>query len=170
MQGARVADESAARVNPPRTSEVQEKNRAAPAPGSARIPRLDDVSILVVDDDPDACQALQNLLRSLGATVTIANSTREALARLDAVPVDAVVSDIGMPVEDGHVLARRIRERERDLHGARRMPLIALTAYGRVDDKVEVMTAGFDRHAVKPVDPLELVTMLKTLMSDRTAG
>jgi len=78
-----------------------------------------------------------------------------------------VVSDIGMPVEDGYFLARELRKRERDKGKEAGMPLIALTAYGRVEDKVQILTAGFDSHAVKPVDPVELSAILRTCIVSR---
>ena len=130
-------------------------------------PRLDGLSILVVDDDPDTCEALKNLLGSLGATVTAATSARTALAMLDTLNPDAVVSDIGMPIEDGYFLARELRKREREKGKDCGTPLVALTAYGRVEDKVQILTAGFDSHAIKPVDPVELSAILRTCITSR---
>jgi signal transduction histidine kinase/ActR/RegA family two-component response regulator len=134
--------------------------------GVGSATRLDGLSILVIDDDPDTCDALRNLLQSLGATATTALSARAALAILDALHPDAVVSDIGMPVEDGYFLARELRKRERDA-GKDGVPLVALTAYGRVEDKVQILTAGFDSHAIKPVDPVELSAILRTCITSR---
>jgi len=134
---------------------------------AASAPRLDGLSILVVDDDPDTCEALKNLLGSLGATVTAATSARTALAMLDTLNPDAVVSDIGMPIEDGYFLARELRKREREKGKDGGTPLVALTAYGRVEDKVQILTAGFDSHAIKPVDPVELSAILRTCITSR---
>ncbi len=134
---------------------------------TASAPRLDGLSILVVDDDPDTCEALKNLLGSLGATVTAATSARTALAMLDTLNPDAVVSDIGMPIEDGYFLARELRKREREKGKDGGTPLVALTAYGRVEDKVQILTAGFDSHAIKPVDPVELSAILRTCITSR---
>jgi signal transduction histidine kinase/ActR/RegA family two-component response regulator len=137
---------------------------------ASKAPRLDGFSILVVDDDPDACEALKHLLGSLGANVNAATSARGALELLDTFHPDAVVSDIGMPVEDGYFLARELRKREREGAMQGHLPVIALTAYGRVEDKVQILMAGFDSHTVKPVDPVELSTVLGTLItSPRTA-
>jgi signal transduction histidine kinase/ActR/RegA family two-component response regulator len=138
------------------------------ASSMATVPRLEGFSILVVDDDPDACEALKNLLDSLGANVTLATSARDALSVLDSLRPDAVVSDIGMPVEDGYFLARELRQRERDSGNDVRIPLVALTAYGRVEDKVKILMAGFDSHTVKPVDPIELSTVLVSLLLSST--
>jgi CheY-like chemotaxis protein len=80
---------------------------------------------------------------------------------------DAVVSDIGMPGEDGYFFARELRKRERDTGKDIATPLVALTAYGRVEDKVQILNAGFDSHAVKPVDPVELSAILRTCIVTR---
>ncbi len=127
--------------------------------------RLDGLSILVVDDDVDTCDALQNLLGALGANVTAATSARTALAMLDKLNPDAVISDIGMPVEDGYFFARELRKREQGKDAG--TPLVALTAYGRVEDKVQILTAGFDSHAIKPVDPVELSAILRNCIASR---
>ncbi len=133
----------------------------------ASAPRLDGVAILVVDDDPDTCDALKSLLGALGADVTTATSVRAALAIYENAHPDVIVSDIGMPVEDGYALARELRTRERGAGTESRTPLVALTAYGRVEDKVQILTAGFDSHAIKPVDPVELSTVLWTCITSR---
>ena len=134
---------------------------------AANAPRLDGLSILVVDDDPGACDALKNLLGSLGASVAAATSAPAALAMLETLSPDAVISDIGMPVQDGYFLARELRRREKHAGRDSRMPLVALTAYGRVEDKVQILMAGFDSHAIKPADPVELSTILGTLIAAR---
>ena len=137
---------------------------------SANAPRLDGLAILVVDDDPDTCDALKSLLGALGAGVQTATSVRDGLAIYEDTHPDAIVSDIGMPVEDGYVLARELRKRERDAGTESRTPLIALTAYGRVEDKVQILTAGFDSHAIKPVDPVELSAILRTCIASRRSA
>jgi len=86
---------------------------------------------------------------------------------LDTARPDAVISDIGMPIEDGYFLAREIRKREQDTGSDSRIPLIALTAYARVEDKVQILTAGFDSHAVKPVDSVEISTILGSPIASR---
>jgi signal transduction histidine kinase/ActR/RegA family two-component response regulator len=146
--------------------EVRSHPTVAPVSDTARAARLDGASILVVDDDPDACEALRGILTSLGARVTAAASAQDALAIAEKSPPDAVVSDIGMPVHDGLYLARELRKREKNGMESR-IPLVALTAYGRVEDKVQILTAGFDSHAIKPVDPVELSTVLRTLIHAR---
>jgi signal transduction histidine kinase/ActR/RegA family two-component response regulator len=140
------------------------------AVSAAKAPRLDGFSVLVVDDDPDACSALDELFRSLGADVKTAPSARLALAALDAFHPDAIVSDIGMPGGDGYFLASELRKREQISGNGRRVLLIALTAYGRLEDKLKILVAGFDSHAVKPVDPVEICTILKTSITTRKAS
>jgi signal transduction histidine kinase/ActR/RegA family two-component response regulator len=132
-------------------------------------PQLDGATILVVDDDADACDALKNLLESLGASVTTVTSAQTALDKLDAIHPDAIISDIGMPLHDGYFLAREVRRRELNAASNQRVPLVALTAYGRVEDKVEILTAGFDSHTIKPVEAAELSTILRTLIAARRA-
>ena len=146
------------------------ENRRHPmgaATGEALPQRLDGLSILVVDDDVDTCDALQNLLGALGASVTAATSARTALALFDKLKPDAVISDIGMPVEDGYFFAHELRKRDGRDGGT---PLVALTAYGGVEDKVQILTAGFDSHAVKPVDPVELSAILKNCIAARRSA
>ncbi len=130
---------------------------------STRIPRLTGFEMLVVDDDHEATEALKALLKSLGANVLVAGSADRALEILAEHRPDVVVSDIGMPGRDGLDLAREIRSREQNGHGSR-LPLVALTAYGRVEDKVEIFAAGFDSHVVKPVDPAELAAVIKGIV------
>ena len=130
---------------------------------STRIPRLTGLEMLVVDDDHEATEALKALLKSLGANVLVAGSADRALEILAEHRPDVVVSDIGMPGRDGLDLAREIRSREHNGHGGR-LPLVALTAYGRVEDKVEIFAAGFDSHVVKPVDPAELAAVIKSIV------
>ena len=137
---------------------------------AAKTTRLDGFSVLVVDDDQSACDALRELLGSLGASVTATTSAESALAMLEALKPDAVISDIGMPVKDGYFLAKELRKWEKRAGRNERMPLVALTAYGRVEDKIQILTAGFDSHAIKPADPQELSTILGTLIASRRDG
>ena len=150
----------------------QELRRHPTVAWSTRVtapPRLDGLSILVVDDDVDARESLRNLLGSLGASVCAEPSARAALAKLDKLRPDVIVSDIGMPLHDGFYLARELRKREQGARKSDRVPLVALTAYGRLEDRVKILAAGFDRHAVKPVEPAELSTLLATLVASRRA-
>jgi len=120
----------------------------------ARLPRLDGVRVLVVDDHADARRLVETVLRHCGAQVTLAGSVQEALSILRASYMDVVVSDIGMPDADGYALIRRVRDMERE-HGGR-MPAVALTAYAGPDDRERALAAGFDCHVTKPITPTEL--------------
>ncbi|HYK64971.1 MAG TPA: response regulator, partial [Patescibacteria group bacterium] len=128
------------------------------------------ISALVVDDDLETRDALRSLLTSLGASVKSAGSADDAIAVLDESNPDVLISDLGMPVRDGYSLIKEIRLRERDASNAERLPAVALTAYGRVEDRVEVLASGFDNHVVKPVDPAELAAVIKRLVEARRSG
>lgn len=128
-----------------------------------RIERLSGLQIVLVDDDQEANEALRTILKSLGADPVVADSADRALDLLSKQRPDAVVSDIGMPGRDGLSLAREIRERE-SKEGTAHLPLVALTAYGRVEDRVKIFSAGFDSHVVKPVDPAELAAVIRSVV------
>jgi CheY-like chemotaxis protein len=99
--------------------------------------------------------------------VTTAPSAAEALALIESGRPDVLVSDIGMPGEDGYALIRKVRA----LGAARggNVPAIALTAYARAEDRVKAILAGFQHHVVKPVEPGELIAMVASL-TGRTGG
>lgn len=140
----------------------------APIEGVATASRLDGLSILMVDDDAEACDALSKFLGSLGATVSSATSAQAALRKLDGIRHDAIVADIGMPVEDGFFFAREVRQREQDGNINGRVPLVALTAYGRVEDTIKILASGFDSHVLKPVQLAELSEIVRSLVAART--
>ena len=121
---------------------------------------------LVVDDEDDARELLKSALTQYGADVVAASSAAEAYTLITATPPqerpDVMVTDIGMPGEDGYSLMRRVREWERE-RGAY-IPAVALTAYGRVEDRMRALRAGFQMHVAKPVDPAELVLVIKSLI------
>jgi len=97
------------------------------------------------------------LLQRLGALVEAVASAREAVDRLMHRPPSVIVSDIGMPDEDGYMLIRRIRQ----LPIGRRLPAIALTAYARQQDADAARSAGYDWHLSKPVAPADLIRAIK---------
>ena len=123
------------------------------------------VRVLVVDDEPDARSLVRRLLGDCGAVVTTAASAREALALIRAERPDVLVSDIGMPNEDGYALIRRVRSLGPDEGGD--TPAIALTAYARSEDRMRAVMAGFQHHVVKPVEPAELITMVASLVTGK---
>jgi CheY-like chemotaxis protein len=124
----------------------------------------------VVDDDPETREALSSLLTSLGAGVTAVESTELAIAALAKAKPDVLISDLGMPGRDGYSLIREIRAAEKAAGSSAHLAAIALTAYGRVEDKVEVFASGFDSHVVKPVDPAELAAVVRRLVEAGRSG
>ncbi len=115
--------------------------------------------ILVVDDDLDARSFVSQLLQDRQAVVTTAASAAEAMALLESgAKFDVLVSDIGMPGEDGYSLIRRVRALGRGRGGD--IPAIALTAYARAEDRVRAVAAGFMMHVAKPLEAAELITMV----------
>jgi CheY-like chemotaxis protein len=123
--------------------------------------RLDGLRVLVVDDDVDGLTLISAMLRHAGATVTFSRSAAEGFDHFTAAPPDVLISDIEMPGEDGYALIRRVRELAPGRGG--RVPAIALTAYGRREDRLHAISAGFSMHVPKPVDPAEIVTLVASL-------
>jgi signal transduction histidine kinase/CheY-like chemotaxis protein len=155
---------------PPAAAQPLEPGRPPTVGATQEIaPRLDGLILLVVDDDTETCKALTNLLGSLGATVYAESSVQAALNLLDGNQPDAIIADIEMPVHDGFFFAREIRNREQARRLSTRLPLLALTAYGRVEDRVRILASGFDGHMVKPVDLAELSTTVRSLVAARAA-
>ena len=119
---------------------------------------LQDVKVLIIDDEPDARALLRRLLEDCGANVTTAVSTDEVVRLVQEQKFDVLVSDIGMPGEDGYSLIRRVRQLGQTRNG--NIPAIALTAYARAEDRVKAVAAGFQMHIAKPVESVELITMV----------
>jgi CheY-like chemotaxis protein len=124
-------------------------------------PALDGLRVLAVDDEADGRQLLSAVLESCGAEVKACASTGEALEALERYKPDILVSDIGMPGEDGYVFIEKVRASE----GRRgdRIPAVALTAYARVEDRLRALSAGYDMHVPKPVEPVELAMVIASL-------
>jgi CheY-like chemotaxis protein/two-component sensor histidine kinase len=137
-------------------------------PGTPGGAPLEGVDVLVVDDDPDSLELLHAILGAAGASVRTAASAAEALERLDASPPHVMVSDIEMPGENGYALVRRVRQRSRAAGGA--VPVVALTAYSGLQERIRALEAGFDIHIPKPVDPVELTTVLSRLVRRASPG
>jgi len=125
-------------------------------------PRLADVSILVVDDEPGAAQLMTQVLKSEGAVVRTAADANAASALFAAWQPDLLVLDIGMPGEDGYMLLGRLRNFLEP--GARAVPAVAVTGYASVSDRERALAAGFDAHLSKPFDVDELLTVLEDLV------
>jgi CheY-like chemotaxis protein len=109
---------------------------------------------------------IETALTQYGADVVAVSSAEEAYTLITATPpqgrLNVIVTDIGMPDEDGYSLIRRVREWE-SARGAH-TPAVALTAYGRIEDRVRALNAGFQMHVAKPVDPDELAAVITSLI------
>jgi CheY-like chemotaxis protein len=114
--------------------------------------------ILVVDDDSDSREVLAALLAMRGAETKSVSSVREALAVLTEWKPHVLVSDIGLPVEDGYDLIRELRAREARDGG--RIPAIALTGYAAAEEGQRALSAGYQMHLGKPIEPNNLVTLI----------
>ncbi|HEU0179969.1 MAG TPA: PAS domain S-box protein [Blastocatellia bacterium] len=135
-----------------------------------RAPSLAGAHILVVDDLEEARGLLMAVLEECGAQVTAVSSGVEALAILADPPdgrrPDVLILDIAMPDEDGYKVLERVRslEAERGVATSAQIPAIALTAYGRSEDRLRALTAGFRMHVSKPVEPAELAIVISSLV------
>jgi PAS domain S-box-containing protein len=127
---------------------------------------LVDVRVLVVDDDFEGRELAGLVLVNAGAVVRVAGSAAEAAALLEEWWPDVLVSDLEMPQEDGFSLLRRARRTA--LRRGARLPALALTAYGRSEDRIRILAGGFNLHLAKPADPTELVLAVASLV-DRAA-
>ncbi|MDO9020079.1 MAG: hybrid sensor histidine kinase/response regulator [Deltaproteobacteria bacterium] len=147
--------------------------RVAPGrPSSGHYPavRTNDVSlagirVLVVDDDPSAREQVMSVLVDAFAEVWTAASAAEALALLGAHHPDVIVSDIEMPQRDGYALIRDVRARRASEGG--RTPAIALSGVARSEDRTRALLAGYQVLAARPIDPLELVATVRSLVYHR---
>jgi signal transduction histidine kinase/DNA-binding NarL/FixJ family response regulator len=149
--------------NPSETSDdVRKSTTVASDPPPLR---LDGLHVLIVDDEADARWMLSKVLESAGARITTADSATEALTVLERSGEteerpDLLVSDVGMPKQDGYDLIREVRRRG---HDAKNLPAIALTAYVRPRDAREAELAGFQVHMSKPVNCYELTVVISSL-------
>lgn len=132
-----------------------------PMPNYLKAGNIAGVKVLVVDDDADTRVLLKRLLHDCGAEVTATSDVRQALEMLASSEPQILISDIGMPSENGYDLIRRVRERGYDFQ---RLPAIALTAFARSEDRRRALSAGFQLHLEKPVDPGELIAAVASLM------
>jgi PAS domain S-box-containing protein len=128
---------------------------AVPVPYDA--PNLEGVTVLAVDDDPDARDLVGRLLGECGARVVVAGSAQEALAAIGHEQLDVIVSDIAMPVQDGYTFMSAVRRL------GIKTPAVALSAFARTEDRRRSLYAGFQTHLAKPVEPAELVGIVAAL-------
>ena len=123
---------------------------------------LEGVRVLVVDDDPDACELLELALHDSGAEVHAVHSVRAAISELASFHPDLLLSDIGMPDEDGYALIREMRAQE--AAGGGHVPAIALTAFASHADREEALALGFDVHLAKPANADDLARTMANLV------
>jgi CheY-like chemotaxis protein len=128
---------------------------------SGGVPALAGLRVLVVDDERDAREIISVILGEAGAEIATASGTREALDLVEQWKPDVLISDIGMPGESGYDLIRMVRALPAD-HGGQ-TPAIALTAYARTQDRLKILSTGFQMHVPKPIEPIELATVVASL-------
>jgi len=125
-------------------------------------PQLAGLRVLCVDDEKDSRELLTVVLEKCQAEVVAVSSAAQALAEIEKFDPHVLISDIGMPHEDGYELIRQVREREA-IANSRRIPAVALTAYARVEDRLRALSAGFQMHVPKPVEPAELAAVVASV-------
>ena len=148
----------------------QRRNQQSQLRGERKIPQmrqaiLAGLKVLVVDDEPDNREFLVAAIEQLGATATAAASAASAIELLQQSPPDILVSDIGMPVEDGYSLIRKVRSSE--LGTAKRLPAVALTAYASEQDRDRAIAAGYDEHLAKPINSALFAAVLARLKNSQ---
>ena len=116
------------------------------------------LKVLVVDDDLDACEFIRYVFDECGAIVETAHSAKEGLDVFDRWRPDILVSDIGMPGVDGYEFIKAIRQDR-----GSRVPAVALTALARIEDRVKALNSGFQMHVSKPIEPVELISIVGSL-------
>jgi signal transduction histidine kinase len=148
------------------SEEDADRNRRLPVLAdpleAIELPRLDNTSVLIVDDEPDGRQLMVRILEGRGARVTAVAGGTEALEELKGHHFDILVSDIGMPDLDGYELMRRVRTLDSNRSGP--IPAIAVTAYARAEDRQRSLLAGYQMHLAKPIEARELVAGIGSLL------
>lgn len=139
-------------------------NREATGKSSSPIAStpLAGLRVLVVDDEADTRNFLSFMFEEYGAFATAVGSVDEALVVLEQAKPDIVISDIGMSEQDGYTLIRKLRSLEPEKGG--RIPAIALTAYTREEDRLKALSAGFQQHLSKPIDPNKLIAAVANIL------
>lgn len=128
---------------------------------ATELPRLDDIRILVVDDEPDGLSLLARILHERGAIPVCIGNPLVALESLGNSHFDLLLSDIGMPEMDGYGLIQRVRALSTPM---RRIPAIAVTAYARAEDRQRSLLAGYQMHISKPLETTELIAAIASLL------
>ncbi|HEY2994602.1 MAG TPA: PAS domain-containing protein [Methylomirabilota bacterium] len=136
--------------------------------GVYRLINLNGLRVLVVDDEADARELMRMVLRSSGAEVMAAANAEEAIEQVEQWHPDILVSDIGLPGDDGYVLIQKLRKREAVL--GRSIPALAVTAYARAEDRTRALAAGFQMHVAKPLEPADFVAAIVSLVGKDRGG
>jgi CheY-like chemotaxis protein len=142
----------------------EDEDRVYPSLGGKTVhgmPSLAGLRILIVDDEQDARDIISEIIGDAGADVAAAASARQAIEMLEQWKPDVLISDIGMPGEDGYDLIRKVRALPADHRG--QIPAIALTAFARTQDRLKTLSAGYQMHVGKPIEPIELVTIVASV-------
>jgi PAS domain S-box-containing protein len=152
-------------------AETNQAHAPKPPPGRAELAGVKDfscdphtlagLSVLVLDDEEDARVLISRVLEECGAKVMVSSSGAEALKIIEHEHPTVVLSDIGMPTEDGYEFIRKLRRLPKEKGGI--TPAAALTAFARLEDKERALAAGYQRHIAKPVEPTELVGIVAGL-------
>jgi CheY-like chemotaxis protein len=130
--------------------------------GAPLEPSLAGVRVVVVDDDPTAVELIKEVLVQAGGEVTECRTGDDALREVAQRRPDVLVSDIEMPGQDGYSLIRKVRALSPEQGG--KTPAVALTAFGRPEDRIRSLRAGFNLHLTKPVDPAELIASVASMI------
>jgi hypothetical protein len=142
--------------------EEVEESASSPLKSSISLPELTSVRVLVVDDETDSRKFMKTVLEECQAEVIAVASVPEALQMLKRWQPDVLISDIGMPQEDGYSLIRQVRSLPPDQGG--NIPAAALTAYAGLEDRLRAIQAGFQLHLPKPIEPAELAIVIASLV------
>ena len=129
---------------------------------------LQGLRVLVVDDEADARDLLSTILKRCGSVVRCSESAADAVQAFSEWDPDLLVSDIGMPNEDGYSLIKKVRQMS--AHRAQKIPAIALTAYATDEDRLRALEAGFHTHVAKPIEPESFVSSIASVLRLAEAG
>ena len=129
--------------------------------------RLDGLRVLAVDDQRDTLEVIETILLQCGAVARTCDNAADALELVQSWRPDVIVADIGLPGQDGYALIERLRALDPARGGS--TPALALTAYTRVEDRMKTLSAGYQMHVPKPVEPAELVAVIASLAGRQPA-
>lgn len=138
------------------------------APGLDPAGLLDGIKVLIVDDEPDSRELLMTILTRCGSDVRCSDSAAQAIQEFHEWKPDLLVSDIGMPNEDGYSLIRKVRQLKSKR--AKKIPAVALTAYATDEDRLQALSAGFQMHVAKPIEPESFVSSIAAVLGRNRSG